>query len=126
MSSPHSCMRSRTGWFIARVRCVRRRRWPEYEAEAVEALVTESLGLGLGCAGSHAVLNSSQPTDNLLFDSVLRVRSASSQICRVLCADRSALQPQAPIDIQTAPGEKVVFEYELYGMGDFFGLPEAF
>jgi hypothetical protein len=96
----------------------------EYEAEAVELLVMTSLGLPKR-SERRAVWDLVSPTDNLLFESVLRVKTASTQICQVLGTDAVSLQPQAAVDIETTPREEVVVEYELYGMGDFLGLPEA-
>jgi hypothetical protein len=80
----------------------------EYEAEAVEALVMARLGLR--CRSS--------PTDNLLSASVARVTAVGARIC-------AALEAQSAIDLNTAAGKEIVFEYEQYGMGDFLGLPEA-
>jgi hypothetical protein len=96
----------------------------EYEAEAVESLVMIRLGLPKR-RERCPVWDLVSPTDNLLFESVLRVKTASTQICQVLGADAVNLQPQAAVDVETAPREEIVVEYELYGMGDFLGLPEA-
>jgi hypothetical protein len=88
----------------------------EYEAEAVEALVMARLDpehAHVSCAHTTA-----SAADNLLPASVMRVLSASTRICDVLKA-------QTPVDFQAASGKEIVFEYELYGMGDFLGLPEA-
>src|SRR5271167_2009262 len=98
----------------------------EYEAEAVEALVMERLGLPhsrLDCGVSYR----SSPTDNLLSASVARVTSASARICAALrpLAQPPGSKTQAAIDLETAAGKEIVFEYEEYGMGDFLGLPEA-
>ena len=89
----------------------------EYEAEAVEALVMARLG-----AAYHVL-----PTDNLLSVSVARVTAASARICAALGlpAQLPGSEAQAAIDLETAAGKEIVFEYEQYGMGDFLGLPEA-
>ena len=90
----------------------------EYEAEAVEMLVMARLGL----SHPETLLSSygdGRPTDNLLATSVARVQWASDQICGAL------LQPQATVDLETAPGEKVVLEYELHRMSDFIGSAQA-
>jgi hypothetical protein len=92
----------------------------EYEAEAVEALVLAHLGLGCGYDIS---------TDDLMPASVVRVRTARMRICEALgvtSADAPLTsESQAAVDLQAAPGEEIVFEYEPYGMGDFLRLPEA-
>jgi len=98
----------------------------EYEAEAVEALVMTRLdpqSPGIESAALRGIC----PTDNLLSASVVRVRWASTRICAALGLDAepAASEPQTPVDLQTAAGEEVIFEYEHYGMGDFLGLPEA-
>jgi hypothetical protein len=58
----------------------------EYEAEAVEALVMDYLGLQR--PGSAAAMNES-PTDDLLLASVRRVKSTSRRICDALELGRS-------------------------------------
>jgi hypothetical protein len=92
----------------------------EYEAEAVEALVMKRLGLARGRG---------VPTDGLLPASVARVHIAGRRICQALgVTDYDAgptSEPQAAVDFEAATGEEIVVEYEAYGMGDFFGLPEA-
>jgi hypothetical protein len=98
----------------------------EYEAEAVEAMVMARLGLPHSryeCRAPYHIL----PTDNLLCASVARVTAASAGICGALGlqAPMPGSEAQAAIDLDTAAGKEIVFEYELYGMGDFFGLPEA-
>jgi hypothetical protein len=98
----------------------------EYEAEAVEALVMARLdpqSPGIE-AGAFRRIN---PTDNLLPASVARVKWASTRICAALGleAQPADSEAQSPVDLETAAGEEVVFEYEHYGMGDFLGLPEA-
>jgi hypothetical protein len=97
----------------------------EYEAEAVEALVMARLdpqSPGIE-AGAFRWIN---PTDNLLSASVARVRWASARICAALGLEAPpASEAQSPVDLETAAGEEVIFEYEHYGMGDFLGLPEA-
>lgn len=98
----------------------------EYEAEAVEAVVMARLGLPHprydGRAPGH-----DPPTDNLLSASVARVLSAAARISGALGLEESRpdSEAQAAVDLDTAAGEEIVVEYELYGMGDFFGLPEA-
>src|ERR1700675_2487009 len=89
----------------------------EYEAEAVEALVMARLGAPYR----------SSPTDNLLAASVARVSAAGAGICRALGLDAQMpiSEAQAAVDLDTAAGKEIVFEYEQYGMGDFCGLPEA-
>ncbi len=90
----------------------------EYEAEAVERLVMARLGLphpevlANHCGDDH-------PTDNLLAASVTRVQWASDQICSALS------EPQTAVDLETAPGKKVVLEYELHRMSDFIGSTQA-
>jgi hypothetical protein len=98
----------------------------EYEAEAVEALVMARLGLPRSSFDSVAPYRSS-PTDNLLSASVARVTAVSARICAALGleAQMPALEAQAAIDLDTAAGKEIVFEYEQYGMGDFLRLPEA-
>jgi hypothetical protein len=98
----------------------------EYEAEAVEALVMARLGLPhsrFECGAPYHFL----PTDNLLSASVARVIAASARICTALGlpAQMPRSEAQAAIDLDAAAGEKIVLEYEQYGMGDFLGLPEA-
>ena len=97
----------------------------EYEAEAVEALVMARLGLKLSreCAAPYHF----PPTDNLLSVSVTRATAASARICAALGlpAQMPGSETQAAIDLDAAAGEEIVLEYEQYGMGDFFGLPEA-
>jgi len=92
----------------------------EYEAEAVEVLVLDRLGLSRGPRA---------PLDGLLPASVARVHFAQHRICEALDlgGDEApgVLQPQTAVDFQTPTGKEIVFEYEAYGMGDFFGLPEA-
>jgi hypothetical protein len=89
----------------------------EYEAEAVEALVMARLGAPYRAS----------PTDDLLAASVARVCAASAGICRALGLDAQMpiSEAQAAVDLDTAAGKEIVFEYEQYGMGDFPGLPEA-
>jgi hypothetical protein len=98
----------------------------EYEAEAVEALVMARLGLPRSLFDCRAP-GHYPPTDNLLAASVARVVSAATGICGALGleAPMPGSEAQAAVDLETAAGEEIVFEYELYGMGDFFGLPEA-
>ncbi len=98
----------------------------EYEAEAVEALVMARLDTVCPVV-ECATLRGISPTDNLLSASVARVRWASARICGALGleAEPAASEAQSPVDLQTAAGEEVIFEYEHYGMGDFLGLPEA-
>jgi len=98
----------------------------EYEAEAVEVVVMARLGLphsryDCGAPRHHP------PTDNLLAASVARVVSAAARICGALGlqAQMPGSEAQTAVDLDTAAGEEIVFEYEQYGMGDFFGLPEA-
>src|SRR5208283_877850 len=57
----------------------------EYEAEAVEALVMQRLGLPQALPGAQA--DGESPTDNLLSASVVRVIWASSRICGALGLD---------------------------------------
>ena len=98
----------------------------EYEAEAVERLVMDGLGLPLPGSDRRAY-GPGNPTDNLLSASVVRVMFAKTRICDALgiATDRAASEAQPAVDLQAAAGEEVVFEYEQYGMGDFLGLPEA-
>jgi hypothetical protein len=98
----------------------------EYEAEAVEALVMARLGLPHS-RHERRVPGHHPPTDNLLSASVARVVSAAARICSVLGlqAPMPHSEAQTAVDLDTAAGEEIVFEYEQYGMGDFFGLPEA-
>jgi hypothetical protein len=92
----------------------------EYEAEAVEQLVMAHLGLPHpDCAQKSW---HEHPTDDLLAASVTRVTWVTRRILAVLGIDSEA---QAPVDLQAAPREEIVFEYELHGVGDFFGLPQA-
>jgi hypothetical protein len=98
----------------------------EYEAEAVEALVMARLGLPhsrFACGAPYQFL----PTDNLLSVSVARATDASARICAALGlqAQMPGSEAQAAINLETAAGKEIVFEYEQYGMGDFLGLPEA-
>jgi len=90
----------------------------EYEAEAVEAMVLARLGLARHIADPAAAIEDA--TDNLLSASVTRAICASDRICAAL-----GLKAQTPVHFQAAPRKEIVFEYEQYGMGDFFGLPEA-
>ncbi|HWX35205.1 MAG TPA: ImmA/IrrE family metallo-endopeptidase [Steroidobacteraceae bacterium] len=96
----------------------------EYEAEAVEALVMARLGLPHSRVDSE--LDPASPTDNLLAASVARVIWASGRICAALgvVAQTRVSEAQTAIDLETAAGKEVVFEYEQHGMGDFLGLPE--
>jgi hypothetical protein len=89
----------------------------EYEAEAVEALVMARLGAPYRVS----------PTDNLLAASVARASAASAGICGALGLDAQMpiSEAQAAVDLDTAAGKEIVFEYEQYGMGDFLGLPKA-
>ncbi len=84
----------------------------EYEAEAVEALVLSRLGLA----------EERYHTDDLLSASIARVVSVSERICGALGLES---EPQSAVQFQAASRKEVVLEYEQYGMGDFFGLPEA-
>jgi hypothetical protein len=84
----------------------------EYEAEAVEALVLSRLGL----------TDERCNTDDLLSASVARVISVSERICGALGLES---EPQTSVHLQAASRKEVVLEYEEYGMGNFFGLPEA-
>ncbi|HME38736.1 MAG TPA: hypothetical protein VKG63_07215 [Steroidobacteraceae bacterium] len=98
----------------------------EYEAEAVEAVVMARLGLPhspVDCG----VYSPASPTDNLLSASVGRVLFASGRICAALGIDAEpqGSEAQAAIQLQAAPGEEVVFEYEQHGMGDFVRLSET-
>jgi IrrE N-terminal-like domain len=97
----------------------------EYEAEAVEALVMARLGLPHSRYDCRAPRYA--PTDNLLSASVARVVAAAARICGALGleAQMPGSEAQAAVELETAAGEEIVFEYEQYGMGDFFGLPEA-
>jgi hypothetical protein len=96
----------------------------EYEAEAVEALVMARLGLPHSTVDSE--LYRGRPTDNLLAASVARVIWASGRICGALGveAETRVSEAQTAIDLETATGKEVVFEYEQHGMSDFLGLPE--
>jgi hypothetical protein len=89
----------------------------EYEAEAVEALVMARLGAPYRLS----------PTDDLLAASVARVIAAGAVICRTLGLDAQmpSSEAQAAVDLDTAAGKEIVFQYEQHGMGDFLGLPEA-
>jgi len=89
----------------------------EYEAEAVEALVMARLGAPYRLS----------PTDDLLAASVARVIAAGAVICRALGVDAQmpSSEAQAAVDLDTAAGKEIVFQYEQHGMGDFLGLPEA-
>jgi hypothetical protein len=55
----------------------------EYEAQAVESLVMNRLGLA-GLAEDAAAEGSDRPTDGLLTASVTRVRSTAQRICQAL------------------------------------------
>jgi hypothetical protein len=97
----------------------------EYEAEAVEQIVLSRLGLArpevlMDEFGQHS------PTDGLLPASIVRVRSASSRICRALGLEpqRPGSEPQTPVQFEAAPGEEIILEYEQHGMGDLLGSPE--
>jgi hypothetical protein len=98
----------------------------EYEAEAVEELVTARLGLARpGLA--PADLGQESPTDGLLSASVARVIWASSRICGALGleAQRLALQPQAAVHVEAASGEEIVLEYKQHGASDILGSLHA-
>ena len=94
----------------------------EYEAEAVEQLVMAHLGLPHPDSAHR--LWRAHPTDNLLFASVTRVTSATRRILGALgfVADS---EPQTAVDLEAAPREEIVLEYELHGMGNFFGLSQT-
>jgi hypothetical protein len=98
----------------------------EYEAEAVEALVMARLGLPHARYPGRAP-HPFQPTDNLLLASVARVVAAAARICAALGLQEPlpGSEAQAAVDLDAAAGKEIVFEYEQYGLGDFFGLPEA-
>jgi hypothetical protein len=91
----------------------------EYEAEAVEALVMGRLGLPCP-AHAPAGIGYDSPTDGLLSASVARVNYASGRICQAL-----GLETQASVDLQAAPGEKIVLHDEPDGVGNFLGFPQA-
>ncbi len=89
----------------------------EYEAEAVEGLVMQQLGLAHPQCGAHP--DGDGPTDNLLPASVARVLWASRRICGALGLDGAqALQAKAPIHLEAAAREEVVLEYEHHGVGN--------
>lgn len=92
----------------------------EYEAEAVEALVMQRLGLP---HPQRAVpFEGESPTDNLLPASVARVIWASRRICGALGLDGArSLETQAPVHLEAAAREEIVFEYEQHGVGNFLG-----
>lgn len=98
----------------------------EYEAEAVECLVMYRVGL-LSVSRERMPYGTGCPTDNLLSVSVARVNLAAGRICEALglCGNPPFSEAQTAVDVQTAPSEEIVLEYEPYGMGDFFGLPKA-
>jgi hypothetical protein len=101
----------------------------EYEAEAVEALVMGRLGLPHP-EGAHGKWRD-HPTDDLLAVSVQRVTEVTRRIFEALGLDSAALasradsEAQAAVDFEAAAREEVVLEYELHGVGDFLGLPQA-
>jgi hypothetical protein len=95
----------------------------EYEAEAVEALVMQRLGLPQPLEGAH--FGDESPTDNLLSASVTRVIWAGSRICAALGLDgaRSASEAQAPVHLEAAARVEIVLEYEQHGVRDFLRQP---
>jgi hypothetical protein len=100
----------------------------EYEAEAVEKLVGGYLGLKhLGSA-----IDPTTVTDDLLACSVERVRRVARSLLGALQAVRPAahiaadrLQAQPAIEIETAPGEEIVFDDELGSMRDLVRLAQS-
>jgi IrrE N-terminal-like domain len=105
----------------------------EYEAEAVEKWVGMQLGLPAYSRGraDPAGVPDGMPngipgiTDDLLKCSVVRVRWAARILLRAATAPER-LQTQAAIEVDTPPGEEIVLDDELGGMGDFIGIPEPF
>jgi hypothetical protein len=90
----------------------------EYEAEAVEALVMQRLGLPHPLRCVH--FEGESPTDNLLSSSVARVIWASRRICGALGLDGArSLEAKAPVHLEAAAREEIVFEYEHHGVGNF-------
>lgn len=90
----------------------------EYEAEAVEALVMQQLGLPHPQHGAR--LDGDSPTDNLLPASLAPVVWASRRICGALGLDGArSLQAKASVDLEAATREEIVFEYEHHGVGNF-------
>jgi len=90
----------------------------EYEAEAVEALVMQRLGLPHPQRGVD--LDGESPTDNLLPASVTRVIWAGGRICGALGLDGArSLEAKAPVHLEAAAREEIVFEYEHHGVGNF-------
>ena len=88
----------------------------EYEAEAVEALVMQRLG----------VLGEEAAAESLLAHSVRRVACARDQICAALGLDaRSGSETQATIEIDATAREEVVLEDEQHRVRDLFGLAES-
>jgi len=115
-----------THWLVHRdARCRMDFTLFEYEAEAVEALVMARLQLP--DATDPDVFDLASPTDNLLRASVARVRCASAHICGALGIDPATRvsQTQAPIDLEAATGKEIILKYELHGVGNFLGSPEA-
>lgn len=90
----------------------------EYEAEAVEVLVMQRLGLPHPLCGAR--FEGESPTDNLLSASVARVIWAGRRICAALELDGArSLEAKAPIYLQAAAREEIVFEDEHHGVGNF-------
>lgn len=98
----------------------------EYEAEAVERLVMERLGL-TGTTHEHGPFGTGCPTDNLLSASVARVDLAAGKICDALGLrdPQPPSEAQTAIDVQTAAGEKIILEDEPHSMGNLFRLSET-
>ena len=94
----------------------------EYEAEAVEKWVGMQLGLP---AYSREHADPFGVTDDLLKCSVMRVRWAA-RILLSAALGSECLQTQAAVEVDAPPGEEIVLDDELGGMGDFIGIPEPF
>jgi hypothetical protein len=84
----------------------------EYEAEVVETLVMERLGLPADASASTA----------LLAHSVRRVAWASAQLYDAL--GLSGSEAQSTVDVDATAGEEVVLEDEQHGVRNFGGLAE--
>jgi hypothetical protein len=102
----------------------------EYEAEAVEKWVGMQLGLpayGREHADSHGDPDGDPfgITDDLLKCSVVRVRWAA-RILLGAAIGSERLQAQAAVEVDAPPGEEIVLDDELGGVGDFIGIPEPF
>jgi len=100
----------------------------EYEAEAVEALVLERLGLRdphVEAADPLARFDP-DPTAGLLAASVHRARGAAERLAAALAQSPGGLESQAAVELQASTGEEVVLEDETHGMRNLLGLTQAF